>query len=127
VAHQTVRTKRHPSFVVNDSTGSLEQALLEEREGTRTWTVWAPSREELLQRVTLIFAEHIHDDDEVHIAYNAMQTGWQRHPPNEDDGSTFTELSFEYSALIVTRRHSGPRPRELTDALWALVDRLDRA
>jgi len=112
---------------VNDSTGSLEQALLAEREGTRTWTVWAPSREELLQRVTLIFAEHIDDDDEVHIAYNAMQTGWQQHPPNEDDGSTFTELSFDYSALIVTRRHSGPRPRELTDALWALVDRLDRA
>jgi hypothetical protein len=112
---------------VNDSTGSLEQALLEEREGTRTWTVWAPSREELLQRLTLIFAEHIHYDDEVHIAYNAMQTGWRQHPPNEADGSTFTELSFEYSALIVTRRGSGQPHRELIDALWALVNRLGRA
>jgi hypothetical protein len=109
-----------------NSTGQLEQALLQEREGTRTWTVWAPSRQELLQRVTLIFAEHIHDDDEVHIAYNAMQTGWRQHPPNENDGSTFTELSFEYSALIVTGRRSGRPQRELIDALWALVDRLGR-
>lgn len=109
-----------------NSTSTLEQALLEEREGTRTWTVWAASREELLERVTLIFAEHIHDDDELHIAYNAMQTGWRQHPPSDNDGSTFTELSFEYSALIVTRR-CGRRPqRELIDALWALVDRLSR-
>jgi hypothetical protein len=109
-----------------NSTGQLEQALLEEREGTRTWTVWAPSREELLERVTLIFAEHIHDDDEVHIAYNAMQSGWRQHPPNQNDGSTYTELSFEYSALIVTRRRSGRPQRELIDARWALVDRLGR-
>jgi hypothetical protein len=109
-----------------NSTRQLEQALLQEREGTRTWTVWAPSREELLERVTLIFAEHIHDDDEVHIAYNAMETGWHQHPPNENDGSRFTELSFEYSALIVTRHRSGRPQRELTDALWALVDRLGR-
>jgi hypothetical protein len=109
-----------------NSTGQLEQALLEEREGTRTWTVWAPSRQELLERVTLIFAEHIHDDDEVHIAYNAMQCGSRQHPPSENDGSTFTELSFEYSALIVTRRRSGRLQGELIDALWALVDRLGR-
>jgi hypothetical protein len=31
-------------------------------------------------------------------------------------------LFFEYSALIVIRRQRG-----LTDALWALVDRLDHA
>jgi hypothetical protein len=68
----------------------------------------------------------MHDDDEVHIAYNAMQTGWYQHPPNEADGSTFTELSFEYSALIVTRRRGDPPQRELTDALWALVNRLGR-
>ena len=104
----------------------LEQTLTDECEGTRTWMIWGSSREDLLRRVTLVFAEHVHDDDEVHIAYNAMQTGWRQHPPNENDGSTFTELSFEYSALIVTRRRTGQSQRELTDALWALVDRLGR-
>jgi hypothetical protein len=62
---------------VTQSSDTLEQTILAEADGTRTWTVWAASREELLERVTLIFAERIHDDDEVHIAYNAMQTGWR--------------------------------------------------
>jgi hypothetical protein len=112
---------------VSQSTANLEQTLLEESDGTRTWTVWAASREELLQRVTLIFAEHVHDDDEVHVAYNAMQSGWRQHPPSEDDGTTFTELFFEYSALIVVRRQRRQVGRDLTDALWALVERLDRS
>jgi hypothetical protein len=55
-----------------------------------------------------------------------MQCGSRQHPPSENDGSTFTELSFEYSALIVTRRRSGRLQGELIDALWALVDRLGR-
>ncbi len=58
--------------------------------------------------MTLIFAEHVHHDDEVHIAYNAIQTGWQQHPsPTREDASTFTQLFFEYSALIVIRRQDG--------------------
>ena len=54
--------------------------------------------------MTLVFAEHVHDDDEVHIAYNAMQSGWRNHPPEHQDGTPHTELFFEYSALIVVRR-----------------------
>jgi hypothetical protein len=103
---------------------TLEHALLAESDGTRTWTVWAPSRDELLQRVTLIFAEHVHDDDEVHISYNAMQTGWEDHPPRAANESAFTELFFEYSALIVIRRRDRGLERELVDALKALVKRL---
>ena len=104
----------------------LENAVTDKCEGTRTWTIWGSSREELLHRVTLVFAEHIHDDDDVHIAYNAMQSGWRNHPPEHQDGTPHTELFFEYSALIVVRRRAGRMPRELSDALWALVERLDR-
>lgn len=110
---------------MTQSTDTLEQTLLAEADGTRTWTVWAASRKELLQRVTLIFAEHIQDDDEVHIAYHAMQTGWQDHPPRNANQPSFTELFFEYSALIVVRRRRRQLDSELVDALRALVDRLD--
>jgi hypothetical protein len=106
------------------STDTLEQTLLAEADETRTWSVWATSRKELLERVTLIFAEHVHDDDEVHIAYDAMQTGWQDHPPSQANEPPFRELFFEYSALIVVRRRGRDVERELVDALQALVDRL---
>jgi hypothetical protein len=110
---------------VTQSADALEQTLLAEVDGTRTWTVWAASREELLERVTLIFAEHVHDDDEVHIAYNAMQTGWQDHPSRDAKEPPFKELFFEYSALIVVRRRRRQLDAELVDALRALVQRLD--
>ena len=102
----------------------LEQTLTDECEGTRTWTIWGSSREDLLRRVTLVFAEHVNDDDEVHIAYNAMQSGWRNYPPEHHDSTTHTELFFEYSALIVVRRRAGRVQRELSDALWALIERL---
>jgi hypothetical protein len=101
----------------------MEEMLAAEHEETCTWTVWGSSREELLRRVTLIFAEHVHEDDEVHVAYNAMQSGW-REEPNPREGATFTELFFEHSALIVIRRGLRRSERELTEAIWALVERL---
>ena len=104
----------------------LENAVTDECEGTRTWTIWGSSREELLRRVTLVFAEHVDDDDEVHIAYNAMQSGWRNHPPEQQDGTTHTELFFEYSALIVVRRRAERAQAKLSDALWPLIERLDR-
>ena len=100
--------------------------LVAQSEETRTWTVWGSSREELLHRVTLIFAEHIQEDDEVHVAYNAMQTGWRDETSSADRDSTATELFFEYSALIVIRRGARRSERKLTEAIWALVDRLHR-
>jgi hypothetical protein len=89
------------------------QEMLLEHERTRTWAVSGSSREELLHRVTLIFAEHVHGGDEVHVAYNAMQTGWRDHDPSSD-GSTFKQLFFEYSALIVIRRDLRRNQRELS-------------
>lgn len=109
---------------MNEPNDTLEHMLVNEHEAIRTWTVSGSSREELLHRVTLILAEHVHDDDEIHVAYNAMQTGWRDHTP--EDGSTFTEVFFEYSALIVVRRQRGQRQSDLIDALWALVERLER-
>ena len=111
---------------MGQSEDTIEQVLAHEDAGTRTWAVSAPSQGELVHRVTLIFAEHVHDDDDVHIAYNAMQTGWRDRPPRDADESTFTELFFEYSALIVVRRGRRRPQRELNDALWALVERLGR-
>ena len=106
---------------------ALEQTLANEHDGTRTWIVRSSSPEELLRRVTLIFAEHIHDDDEIHIAYNAMQSGWRDNPPNAEHASSFTELFFEYSALIVTRPKANRTRRELVNAIWALVEKLEGA
>lgn len=109
---------------MNHPDDTLEHTLVEEREGTRTWAVWGSTREELLERVTLIFAEHVHDDDDVHIAYNAMQSGWRDHPPSGADEAPFTEVFFEYSALIIVRRRRGRTQRDLADAMWALVEQL---
>jgi len=122
---EAVRARRHP-LCVGQPEDTVEQILVDEQEGTRTWAVSGCSREELVRRVTLIFAEHVHDNDEVHIAYNAMQTAWQDQPPRDVEGSSFTELFFEYSALIVVRRGRRQLQRELNDALWALVERLGR-
>ena len=65
--------------------------------------------------MTLVFAEHVHDDDEVDIAYNAMQSGWRNDSPEHQDGTTHTELFFEYSALIVVRRRAERVQAELSE------------
>jgi hypothetical protein len=56
-----------------------------------------------------------------------MQSGWRNHPPEHQDDTPHTELFFEYSALIVVRHRAGGVQRNLSEALWALVERLDRS
>ena len=53
------------------------------------------------------------DGDELHVTYNAMQSGWQGHSPRKgnlvrspEPGGT--ELCFEYSALVVLRERGTP-------------------
>ena len=55
-----------------------------------------------------------------------MQSGWRNETSEHQGSTTHTELFFEYSALIVVRRRASRTQRALSDALWALVERLDR-
>ena len=60
---------------------------------------------DLVARLALVLGEHMADGDELHVTYNAMQSGFQHFPPQRD-GSQWTDLHFEYSAFVVLR----PRP-----------------
>jgi hypothetical protein len=71
--------------------------------------------QELVDRLALVLSEHMHDDDELHVTYNAMQSGWQDHPPTKGGLARraepgWTELRFEYSAFVVLRERDLPRP-----------------
>ncbi len=77
----------------------------------RVFWITAPRMQDLVSRLALVLQEHMLDDDELHVTYNAMQAGAQPHP--EVPASTFrrgqpawTELFFEYSAMVVLRERS---------------------
>lgn len=81
--------------------------------GVRVFWVVAPTMPDLVTRMALVLGEHMTDDDELHVTYNAMQNGWQHHaaqprrltkPPTQD----WTELQFEYSAFVVLRELAPP-------------------
>ena len=73
--------------------------------GVRVFFVSAPSSQELIDRIAVILGEHLDSGDELHVSSGAMQNGSQHHPglklPQAD--RPWTELFFEYSALIVLR------------------------
>jgi hypothetical protein len=51
-------------------------------------------------------------DDEMHLSYNAIQSGWQHDPGRAGwlGRSPHTELVFEYTALLVLRSAGGVVP-----------------
>lgn len=76
--------------------------------GTRIFWIAAPSMSDLVARLALVLGEHMHDDDELHITYNAMQNGWVEHEPQprrmtKAPTRGWTEIHFEYSAFVVLR------------------------
>ena len=88
-----------------------EDLVLAEEAGVRVFYIAAPTVQDLTSRVALVLGEHMRDDDELHITYNAMQAGWTEHQPKK--GSVirppqkgWTELRFEYSAMVVLRERS---------------------
>jgi hypothetical protein len=96
---------------VSEPPDRIESDALElssEHLGVRVWAVQGRSQQELIDRIALILGEHMDPSDELTISYNAMQTGSQPHlhqrvfKPDEK----WTELFFEYSALIVLRSRS---------------------
>ena len=50
----------------------------------------------------------MHDGDDLHITYNALELGWTNHPERKGHllrapEQGWTELHFEYSAMVVLR------------------------
>ena len=77
--------------------------------GVRVFWVTGATMQDLVTRLALVLGEHMTDDDELHVTYNAMQNGWQHHPmqPRKlmtPSRSEWTELFFEYSAFVVLRQ-----------------------
>ena len=84
--------------------------LAAENAGVRVYWIATRTMQELVDRLALILGEHMSDTDELHVTYNAMQSGWQEHPgrpatliPPRVAQAPWTELDFEYSAFVVLR------------------------
>ena len=90
------------------------QDIIVGQEGTvRVFWLTAETMQGLVDRLALVLSEHMADSDELHVTYNAMQSGWQEHPGRKGSIVTpaqpsWTELRFEYSAFVILR---GGRPR----------------
>jgi hypothetical protein len=68
----------------------------------RVFYISAPTMGDLVDRLALVLGEHMHDDDELHVTYNAMQAGWTNHPPTKGHlirppQQGWIESHFEYS------------------------------
>jgi hypothetical protein len=85
--------------------GGLEGTVGFEHLGVRVWSVHAPTLQELIDRIAVILGEHMADGDELHVSYNAMQTGSQliERPHLLRATEQWTETDFEYLALLVLR------------------------
>ena len=53
----------------------------------------------------MILGEHLDQGDELHVSFNSMQNGSQQHARQKllQTPRPWTELFFEYSALLVLR------------------------
>lgn len=103
-------SQRDPELPPDDAsaaTGPGELVLAEEG-GVRVFYIAAATMQELVNRLALVLGEHMHDGDELHVTYNAMQSGWTEHPAKKGHvmrkpEAGWTELHFEYSAFVVLR------------------------
>lgn len=73
--------------------------------GVRVLSVSAPSMQELIDRIAVILGEHLDAGDELHVSFSSMQNGSQEHAGQKllQKPQPWTELFFEYSALLVLR------------------------
>jgi len=79
-----------------------------EHLGVRVWSIRGSSHQELTDNIATILGEHLGESDELHVSFNAMQTGSREHAGYHllKADQPWTELFFEYSALIVLRAPS---------------------
>jgi hypothetical protein len=95
-----------------------------EHLGVRVFCVAAPDPQQLADQIALVLGEHLAADDEMHITYNALETGWQHDPGRAGwlGREPHTQLLVEYTVLLVLRasasqsgamklRHSGSPAR----------------
>jgi hypothetical protein len=74
---------RDPEPPPEDPTVPPGELVLAEEGGVRVFYISAPTMADLVDRLALVLGEHMHDDDELHVTYNAMQNGWTKHPPTK--------------------------------------------
>ncbi|GEM_PF-5497729 len=92
----------------DDAAPPGSELVLAEEGGVRVFYIAAPTMQHLVDRLALVLGEHMHDGDELHVTYNAMQSGWTEHPAKKGHvlrapEQGWTELHFEYSAFVVLR------------------------
>ena len=100
---------RDPEPSPEDARAPEGGVVLAEEGGVRVFYISAPTMPDLVDRLALVLGEHMHDGDELHVTYNAMQCGWTEHPVKKghllrEPEPGWTELRFEYSAFVVLRR-----------------------
>ena len=57
-----------------------------EHLGVRVFCISASDAQQLADQLALVLGEHMASDDEMHLTYNAIQSGWQ-HDPGRPAGS----------------------------------------
>jgi hypothetical protein len=84
--------------------------LVSQHLGVRVWWITAPTLQGVVDRLALVLGEHLQESYELHVSYHGMQKGWEQKtkaklfgPPQQ-----WTELDFEYSALVILRGCSAP-------------------
>ena len=80
--------------------------------GVRVFCISASDAQQLADQLALVLGEHMASDDELHLTYNAIQSGWQHDPgrPGWLGRSPHTQLYLEYTALLVLRSAGGITP-----------------
>jgi hypothetical protein len=76
-----------------------------EHLGVRVFCVAAHDPQQLGDQIALVLGEHLDPNDELHITYGALQTGWQHDPGRAGwlGRQPHTQLFLEYTALLVLR------------------------
>jgi hypothetical protein len=85
-----------------------DDVVVGEEGAVRVFWIKADGMQGLVDRLALVLSEHMSPADELHVTYNAMQTGWQEHPARRGSvmkapQAPWTELAFEYSAFVILR------------------------
>jgi hypothetical protein len=92
--------------------GLPEGTVAAEHLGVRVFCISASDAQQLADQLALVLGEHMASDDEMHLTYNAIQSGWHHDPgrPGWLGRSPHTQLYFEYTALLVLRSTGGTTP-----------------
>ena len=115
---------REPEPPPEDAPAPGGELVLAEEGGVRVFYIAAPTMQDLVDRLALVLGEHMHDDDELHVTYNAMQSGWTEHPAEEGPRAARARAGLDRAALRVlgVRRAARPRSAILIDTVTGLGD-----